>query len=89
MLINTREDDNYRHKILAASVHLFTAVGSVIGLLGFAACSRGDWRTVFILMILTVLIDSADGFLARKFRVKELLPQIDGALMDNLVDFVN
>jgi len=89
MLINTRKADNYRYKMLAASVHLFTAVGSVIGLLGLAACSRGDWRTVFILMILTVLIDSADGSLARKFQVKELLPQIDGALMDNLVDFVN
>lgn len=89
MLKNTREADNYSHKILAASIHLFTAVGSVIGLLGLAACSRGDWRTVYILMIITVLIDSADGSLARKFRIKELLPQIDGALMDNLVDFVN
>jgi len=89
MLINTREAGNHKNKILAASVHLFTAVGSVIGLLGFAACSRGDWRTLYFLMIITVLIDSADGALARKFRVKELLPQIDGALMDNLVDFVN
>ncbi len=86
---NNQKVNNKRHKILAASVHLLTAFGSVLGLLGFAACSRGEWRTVYILMILTVLIDAFDGSLARKFRVREVLPQIDGALMDNLVDFVN
>ena len=89
MSTDIRKTDNYRNKILAAFVHLFTAAGSIVGLLGFAACSRGEWRTVYILMLLTILIDSADGSLARKLRVKELLPQIDGSLMDNLVDFVN
>ncbi len=84
-----RKVDRQKHIILAGSVHLLTASGSVLGLLGFAACSRGEWRTVYILMILTILIDAFDGSLARKFRVQEMLPQIDGALMDNLVDFVN
>jgi phosphatidylcholine synthase len=89
MSTDIRKTNNYRNKIPAAFVHLITAAGSIVGLLGFAACGRGEWRTVYILMLLTILIDAADGSLARKFRVKELLPQIDGALMDNLVDFVN
>lgn len=89
MLPDNKKAEKRGAKIQAAGVHLFTAAGSVIGLLGFAACNRGELRTVYILMLLTVLIDSADGSLARKFRVREVLPQIDGALMDNLVDFVN
>ena len=89
MLTNIKEAEKFSSKIQAASVHLFTAAGSVIGLLGFAACSRGELRTVYILMLFTILIDSADGSLARRYRVREILPQIDGALMDNLVDFVN
>ncbi len=89
MSTDIKKTGNYGNKILAAFVHLLTASGSIVGLLGFAACSRGEWRTVYILMLVTILIDSADGSLARKFRVKELLPQIDGSLMDNLVDFIN
>lgn len=70
-------------------VHLLTASGSVIGLLGLAATCGHDWRTVFLLMLASVIIDSVDGSLARICRVKEVLPHIDGALMDNLVDFIN
>ena len=71
------------------SVHILTATGAIIGLLAFAAASREEWRTVFLLMLLAMLIDAFDGSLARKLKVRELLPSIYGALMDNLVDFLN
>lgn len=68
---------------------MLTASGSIIGLLACAATVAGDWTTVQILMILAVAIDSIDGTLARKFGTEKLIPGIDGALMDNLVDFIN
>ena len=32
--------------------------------------------------------DQVDGFLARRWRVKELVPWFDGALLDNIVDYI-
>lgn len=40
-------------------------------------------------MAITVFIDAVDGTLARLANIKEVLPKIDGALLDNLVDYVN
>src|SRR3712207_4302613 len=39
-------------------------------------------------MLAPLLIDSTDGLLARRFRVKELLPSFDGGLLDNIVDYL-
>jgi phosphatidylcholine synthase len=35
-----------------------------------------------------MVIDATDGFLARRFRVKEVTPNFDGALLDNIVDYI-
>jgi phosphatidylcholine synthase len=40
-------------------------------------------------MALTILIDAVDGALARLADVKTYAPQIDGALLDNIVDYLN
>jgi phosphatidylcholine synthase len=40
-------------------------------------------------MALTIFVDGTDGTLARKFKVAQTVPRIDGALLDNLVDFIN
>jgi phosphatidylcholine synthase len=40
-------------------------------------------------MIVAVLIDATDGTLARKFRVKEVVPHIDGRKLDDIVDYLN
>ena len=34
------------------------------------------------------IIDGTDGMLARRFRVKETIPWFDGALLDNIVDYL-
>ncbi len=41
------------------------------------------------LMAITVFIDAVDGSLARAVHIKSVLPQIDGALLDNIVDYLN
>jgi phosphatidylcholine synthase len=40
-------------------------------------------------MGLAIVVDSFDGFWARRVRVKEILPEFDGALLDNMLDFLN
>jgi phosphatidylcholine synthase len=40
-------------------------------------------------MLIATIIDSTDGFLARKLQVKKVLPHIDGGEIDNIVDYIN
>ena len=40
------------------------------------------------LMLASLIIDSTDGLLARRLRVSEALPFFDGALLDNIVDYM-
>jgi phosphatidylcholine synthase len=78
-----------RQKLLAWSAHLFTASASLWGLLTLLAITNGEWISAFIWMGVAIVIDSFDGFLARRVRVKEILPEFDGALLDNMLDFLN
>jgi len=78
-----------RHKLLAYSVHAYTATGLLFGALIAADIMQGNYRRAFIWMIVTVLIDATDGTFARKVRVKEVVPHIDGRKLDDIVDYVN
>jgi phosphatidylcholine synthase len=76
--------------ILAAwGVHLYTATGAALGLFALAASSRGDYRLAFVWMAIAVFIDVTDGTLARRVRVKEVLPYFDGSKLDDIVDYLN
>jgi phosphatidylcholine synthase len=48
----------------------------------------GEVTAVLWLFLVAMVIDGTDGFLARRFRGKEVLPWFDGALLDNIVDFI-
>lgn len=76
-------------RLAAWGVHLFTASGLVWGFYALAAATLGDWQVVFVMMTLAMVVDSFDGFLARAVRVDEVTPDFDGALLDNIVDFLN
>jgi phosphatidylcholine synthase len=39
-------------------------------------------------MLASLIIDSTNGLLARRFRVSEALPFFDGAMLDNIVDYM-
>ena len=54
-----------------------------------AAIFQRDYRTAFLWMTLAVVIDATDGTLARRFRVRERLPNLDGRKLDDLVDYIN
>jgi len=74
---------------LAWLVHFYTALGAVVGLYTILAIDESNFRLAFLLMAVTVIIDATDGALARAARVKALIPWFDGALLDNLVDYLN
>src|ERR687891_1144329 len=72
----------------AVAVHLYTASGAVPALLMLVAAFQGEAVKALWLMLASLLIDSTDGLLARRFRVSEALPFFDGALLDNIVDYM-
>ncbi|QQS45758.1 MAG: CDP-alcohol phosphatidyltransferase [Acidobacteriota bacterium] len=77
-------------KILAWSVHFYTALGllAAAGMAYFIV--RGgeySFRRVIGLMIIATVIDATDGTLARKVGVREVLPGFDGRRLDDIVDF--
>ncbi len=72
----------------AWAVHLYTALGAVAGLLALNYIAHDEFRAAFIVMAVAVAIDSSDGPLARKVRIRERIPMLDGALLDNVVDYL-
>ena len=77
-------------RLFAWLVHLYTALGLVCAAGMAVLIVRGgdtSFRTAFLLMMVATAIDATDGWLARKARVKDVLPGFDGAALDNLIDF--
>lgn len=76
-------------QLFAWSVHAYTALGLACAA-GMAVLivrgGDGAFRWAFFLMMLATAIDATDGWLARKARVKEVLPGFDGTELDNLID---
>src|SRR5919107_3254242 len=75
-------------RLRAVAVHLYTASGVVLALLILVAAFQGDAVRALWLMLASLIIDSTDGLLARRLRVSEALPFFDGALLDNIVDYM-
>ena len=75
-------------KILAWAVHAYTASGALIGLLAIKLAAEHRFRGSFIMMAIATAIDSSDGVLARWLEVKTRIPNFDGALLDNIVDYL-
>ena len=76
-------------RTLAWSVHLLTGTGAIWGLLTILAIFEGSWRMVILWMIIAMFVDGVDGMLARLFHVNEYANNIDGGLLDNMIDYLN
>ncbi|MGH9845825.1 MAG: CDP-alcohol phosphatidyltransferase family protein, partial [Blastocatellia bacterium] len=77
-------------KIIAWLVHCYTALGLVAAAGMAVFIVRGDAASLnnaIVLMIVATFIDSTDGWLARRARVKTILPQFDGRRLDDIIDF--
>ncbi|HXE80713.1 MAG TPA: hypothetical protein VNK41_08195 [Vicinamibacterales bacterium] len=69
-------------------VHAYTASSVVFALLALRAAVAGDERTAFAWLAAAVIVDATDGALARAARVKERLPHVDGARLDDIIDYL-
>ena len=73
-------------RIIPFSIHFYTAVGGVCGLLALFSASDSAFGWAFLYLGISLFIDCTDGILARKFSISKILPQYDGAMMDNVID---
>jgi phosphatidylcholine synthase len=72
----------------AWSVHLYTGAGALTAYFGTVAVFEARYRDAFLWMSLAMFLDATDGLLARAARVKQVLPDFDGARLDDIVDFL-
>jgi len=73
---------------LAWGVHLYTALGTVLGFLALVGAFAHDYRFTFAMLALALAVDASDGSMARAVRVKQVVPWMDGELLDNIVDYL-
>ena len=87
MNINIKKVD--KDKIAAWAVHGFTASGAVLGFLAIISILNNDQTSSFLWLGLALLVDGLDGTIARKVGVSDKTTNIDGSMLDNLVDYLN
>lgn len=88
-----RSDDQGRSVLKTARaylVHLYTASGVVFALLaaGEIAAGETDVQWTFYWLFCAVLVDATDGMLARQWKVQVHVPHVDGAAIDDIVDYL-
>jgi len=72
----------------AFSVHVFTALGAGVALLALLEAVREHWAAMFAWLGVALIIDAADGPMARRLDVVRLQPHWSGDVLDLVVDFV-
>lgn len=70
-------------------VHIFTALGVVFGFLALLATADGKIPEAFLWLAAALFVDGVDGTLARAVNVNQNTPEIDGAILDNIIDYLN
>jgi phosphatidylcholine synthase len=78
-------------RIAAWGVHLYTAIGLILAARMAMLLVRGGaeaFREAFVLMLVASLVDATDGTLARRVKVKTVLPGFDGRKLDDIIDFL-
>lgn len=69
-------------------VHLLTTSGAGLAFVALLAADEGNFTSMFAWLGLALFVDAIDGALARAAKVAERAPQIDGMLLDLVVDFL-
>lgn len=69
-------------------VHLFTGLGAVLAMLAMLAAVDEKWGLMYVWLVIAFVVDGFDGPLARRYDVKKNAPQIDGVLLDLIIDYL-
>jgi phosphatidylcholine synthase len=76
-------------QLKALLVHLYTASTMIVLLLSTHLLLHDRLDLALVVLLLAVAIDSTDGMLARRYRVKEVVPGLDGRRLDDIIDYVS
>jgi phosphatidylcholine synthase len=72
----------------AWQVHAYTGCGAILAFVAAWGVVHGHDRLAFAALFVATIVDGTDGLLARRARVKQVLPAIDGARIDDIVDYM-
>ena len=86
--INRQTAQAVRRVLPSWCVHAYTTTGVVLAMLVVMAAWEGDTTRALWLGLIALIIDGTDGMLARWVDVHRHLPGFDGALLDNIVDYL-
>lgn len=75
-------------RLAALAVHAYTASGALLGWLALRSALDHDPRAAFLWLSLAVFVDATDGVAARAADVRRHAGWIDGARLDDIVDFL-
>ena len=75
-------------RIRAWTVHAYTGTGAILAFAAAWAVVHGHDRLALGAMFVATIVDATDGVLARRARVKEMLPEVDGGRIDDIVDYL-
>jgi len=75
-------------KLRALAVHLYTASGLLMAALATRAILDDRFQAALAWLVAACVVDATDGTLARRYRVKKVLPGIDGRRMDDIIDYL-
>lgn len=57
-------------------------------MLAMLAAVEEKWSLMFLWLVVAFIVDGIDGPLARRYEVRRHIPQLDGALMDLIIDYL-
>ena len=77
------------HVIKAYLVHFLTGTGILMSFFSIISILNDDKLLTFVFLVIALFIDVIDGNLARKFNVKKFCPNVDGLMLDSIVDYIN
>ena len=75
-------------RIRAWSVHAYTGTGAILAFIAAWGVMHGHDRLALGALFVATIVDATDGLLARRARVKEVLPAVDGGRIDDIVDYL-
>ena len=75
-------------KAIAWAVHAFTLSGLVWATLAVVALLDDKPHWMWFWLGVALIVDGVDGNLARKFRIKEVIPWFSGTVVDHVVDYL-
>jgi len=70
-------------------IHFYTGCGTVAALVALDYIEHERFRAAFLVMAAALFIDATDGSLARAIAIRRHVPEFDGAMLDNITDYLN